>query len=73
MNLPTNLLFDTELAKIRLEEAFKPAIDSDQLRKTPAANDRMDQSSPRTMESSIPASFRIPEVRGCIGISFQVF
>ena len=69
MNLPTNLLFDIEVAKSRLEEAFKPSILSNEWRKT--ANDRMDQSSPKTKESSIPSSFRLPEVTGCTGISFQ--
>jgi hypothetical protein len=70
MNLPTNLLFDIEMAKSGLEEAFKPSILSNE-RRTPAANERMDQGSPKTKESSIPSSFRLPEVTGCTGISFQ--
>jgi hypothetical protein len=69
MNLPTNLLFDIEVAKSRLEEAFKLSVLSNEWRKT--ANDPMDQSSPKTKESSIPTSFRLPEVTGCTGISFQ--
>ena len=71
MNVPVNLLFDIEVAKSRLEEAFKPSILSNEWRKTPAANDRMDQSSPKTTESSIPSAFRLPEVTGCAGIRFQ--
>lgn len=71
MNAPINLLFDIEVAKSLLEEALKPSILSNEWRKTPAANDRMDQSSPKTKESSIPSSFRLPEVTGCTGISFQ--
>ena len=71
MNLPTNLLFDIEVAKSRLEEAFKPSILSNEWRKTLTANDRLDQSSPKTKESSIPSSFQLPEVTGCTGISFQ--
>ena len=71
MNLPTNLLFDIEVAKSRLEEAFKPSILSNEWRKTLAANGRMDQSSPETKESSVPSSLRLPEVTGCTGISFQ--
>lgn len=71
MNVPVNLLFDIEVAKSRLEEAFKPSILSNEWRKTPAASDRMDQSSPKTKQSSIPRSFRLPEVTGCTGISFQ--
>jgi hypothetical protein len=71
MNLPTNLLFDIELAKSRLEEAFKLSILSNEWRKTPAANDRMHQSSPKTKEGTIPSSFRLPEVTGCTGVSFQ--
>jgi hypothetical protein len=70
MNLPTNLLFDIEMAKSRLEEAFKPSVLSNE-RRAPAANDRMDQSSPKTKESFIPTSFGLPEVTGCTGISFQ--
>jgi hypothetical protein len=69
MNLPTNLLFDIEVAKSRLEEAFKPSILSNEWRKT--ANDPIDQCSLKTKESSIPSSFRLPEVTGCTGISFQ--
>ncbi|HEX6564086.1 MAG TPA: hypothetical protein VF020_07370 [Chthoniobacterales bacterium] len=68
MNLPTNLLFDIEVAKSRLEEAFKPSILS-KGRKT--ADDRMDQCSPKPKESSIPSSFRLPEVTGCTGVGFQ--
>ena len=71
MNVPVNLLFDIEVAKSRLEEAFKPSILASDLRKIPAANDRVDQSSPKTKESSIPSSFRLPEVTGCTGIRFQ--
>jgi hypothetical protein len=71
MNVPINLLFDIEVAKSRLEEAFKPSILSNEWRKTAAANDRMDQSSPKTRESSVPSSFRLPEVTGCTGIRFQ--
>jgi hypothetical protein len=71
MNLPTNLLFDIELAKSRLEEAFKPSTLCNVWRKTPAPTDRMHQSSPATKENSIPSSFRLPEVTGCTGIGFQ--
>jgi hypothetical protein len=70
MNLPSNLLFDIELAKSRLEEAFKPSILSNE-RRAPAADDQMDQSSPKTKESFISSSFPLPEVTGCTGISFQ--
>ena len=69
MNLPTNLLFDIEMAKSRLEDVFKPSILSSDWPKT--ANDRMDNGSPTTKESCIPTSFRLPEVTGCTGISFQ--
>ncbi|MBV9732970.1 MAG: hypothetical protein JO025_07060 [Verrucomicrobia bacterium] len=69
MNLPTNLLFDIEVAKSRLEEALRPSILSNEWRKT--ANDRIDQCSPKPKESSISSSFRLPEVTGCTGVSFQ--
>jgi hypothetical protein len=71
MNFPTNLLFDIELAKIRLKEAFDPATGSDDWRKRSAATGRMDQSPTRTNEGPIPPSFRLPEVSGCASISFQ--
>ena len=70
MNVPVNLLFDIEVAKSRLEEVFKPILSND-WRKIPGANDRMDQCSPKTRESSVPSPFRRPEVTGCAGISFQ--
>jgi hypothetical protein len=69
MNLPTNLLFDIEMAKSRLEDVFKPSILSSDWPKT--TNDRMDNGSPTTKESCIPSSFRLPEVTGCTCISFQ--
>jgi hypothetical protein len=69
MNFPPNLLFDIELAKIRLKEAFNPATGSDDSRS--AAAGRMDRSPTRTNDSSIPPSFRLPEVSGCASISFQ--
>jgi hypothetical protein len=72
MNFPTNLLFDIELAKSRLQEAFKPATGSDDCRETAAACGRMGRSPTKTNESSIPLSFRLPEVSGCAGISLQV-
>ena len=71
MNFPTNLLFDIELAKSRLLDAFKPAAGCDDRQKTPALARRMHPGETKTKESSIPPSFRLPEVRGCAGISFQ--
>jgi len=71
MNFPTNLLFDIELAKIRLKEAFNPATGSDDGRKLSAATGQVDRSLTRTNETSIPPSFRLPEVSGCASISFQ--
>src|ERR1700749_3998592 len=44
MNSPTNLLFDIEVAKSRLEEVLKPSVLSNEWRKT--ANDQVEQSSP---------------------------
>ena len=69
MNSPTNLLFDIEVAKSRLEEVLKPSVLSNEWRKT--ANDQVEQSSPKTKESSIPCAFRLPEVTGCTGFRFQ--
>jgi hypothetical protein len=67
MNFPINLLFDIELAKSRLQEAFKPADD----RKTQPVRRQMERSRTETPEGSVPPRFRLPEVRGCAGVSFQ--
>jgi hypothetical protein len=71
MNVPVNLLFDIEVAKSRLQEAFKPATGSDDYRKAQPASCQMERSRTKTKESAISDSFRLPEVRGCAGISFQ--
>jgi len=71
MNVPVNLLFDIELAKSRLQEAFRPATGCDDNRKTQPARHQMERSQTKTSEGSVPPSFRLPEVRGCAGISFQ--
>ena len=71
MNFPINLLFDIELAKSRLREAFKPATRSDECRKTKPARRQRERSRSKTREGSMPPRFRLPEVRGCGGISFQ--
>jgi hypothetical protein len=71
MNVPINLLFDIELAKSRLQEAFKPATASDDYRKTRPVSRRMERSQTKSNESAICRSFRLPEVRGCAGIGFQ--
>jgi hypothetical protein len=71
MNVPVNLLFDIELAKSRLREAFKPATRSDDHRKTQPARREMERRRTKTSEGSIPPRFRLPEVRGCAGIGFQ--
>jgi len=70
MNAPINLLFDIELAKSRLREAFKPATRSDDYRKTQPARRQVERNRTETREGSIPPRFRLPEVRGC-GISCQ--
>ena len=71
MNFPTNLLFDIELAISRLQETFKPATVSDDYRNTQAVQGQMDRRPSTTNESSIPSSFRLPEVTGCAGLGFQ--
>ncbi|MBV8211844.1 MAG: hypothetical protein JOZ08_01305 [Verrucomicrobia bacterium] len=71
MNVPVNLLFDIELAKSRLQEALNPVTRSEDHRKTQPASCQMERSRSKTNESSIPPSFRLPEVSGCAGISFQ--
>lgn len=71
MNAPINLLFDIELAKSRLQEAFQLATDSDDYRRTQPARHQMEMSRTKTSESSISRSFRLPEVRGCAGIALQ--
>ncbi|MBV8099194.1 MAG: hypothetical protein JOZ31_08550 [Verrucomicrobia bacterium] len=71
MNVPINLLFDIELAKSRLREAFKPATRSDECRKTKPARRQRERSRSKTREGSMPPRFPLPEVRGCAGISFQ--
>ena len=71
MNVPVNLLFDIELAKSRLQEAFKPASRSDDQRKAQPASCQMERSGSKSTESAISPSFRLPEVRGCAGISLQ--
>jgi len=71
MNVPINLLFDIELAKSRLQEAFKPATGSDDYRKTQPASRQMERSRTESNENAISRSFRLPEVRGCAGIGFQ--
>jgi hypothetical protein len=71
MNVPVNLLFDIEVAKSRLLEAFKPATGSDDCRKAQPASCQIEPSLTETKESAISHSFRVPEVRGCAGISFQ--
>jgi hypothetical protein len=71
MNAPVNLLFDIELAKSRLQEAFAPATGSNDYQKTQPARRRMEGIRTKTSEGSMPPSFRLPEVRGCAGISFQ--
>ena len=71
MNVPVNLLFDIEVAKSRLQEAFKPAAGSEDNQKAQPASSQMESSRTKTNESAISHSFRLPEVRGCAGISFQ--
>jgi hypothetical protein len=71
MNFPINLLFDIELAKSRLQEAFKSAAGSTDYRKTQPAHRKMEKRAAKTSEDSVPPSFRLPEVRGCAGVSFQ--
>jgi hypothetical protein len=71
MNVPVNLLFDIELAKSRLQEAFKPATGPDDYRNTQPARHQMERSRTKTSESSISRSFRLPEVHGCAGIGLQ--
>jgi hypothetical protein len=65
MNFPTNLLFDIELAKSRLKDAFNPAAASDDQTKRPAASGSMDRSPIKTDEGCVSPSFRLPEVSGC--------
>jgi hypothetical protein len=71
MNVPINLLFDIELAKSRLQEEFNPITRSDDYREP--ASPRMECTRIKTSESAVSRSFRLPEVRGCAGISFQAF
>jgi hypothetical protein len=71
MNVPANLLFDIELAKSRLREAFNPATLSDNNWETQPVCRQMQRTRTKISESSISRSFRLPEVRGCAGISFQ--
>jgi hypothetical protein len=71
MNAPINLLFDIELAKSRLQEAFKPATASADYRKTHPASRQMERRRTKSNESAISCSLRLPEVRGCSGIGFQ--
>jgi hypothetical protein len=72
MNVPANLLFDIELAKSRLEDAFKPATGSNHHQRTEPASSQTELSRVKTNKSPISRSFRLPEVHGCAGISFQV-
>ena len=71
MNLPVNLLFDIELAKSLLQEAFKPATAFDDYRKIQPASRQMERSRTKSNKSATSRSFRLPEVRGCAGIGFQ--
>jgi hypothetical protein len=71
MNVPANLLFDIELAKSRLQEAFKSATNCDDHRNTQPATRQMERSPIKANESPVSRPFRLPEVRGCAGISLQ--
>jgi hypothetical protein len=73
MNSPNNLLFDAEIARSRLREAFEPAPDADSggRRKTRPSQSRVNRSPIIIKKDSVDSSFAAPEVNGCAAICFQ--
>lgn len=70
MNFPTNLLFDVEMAKSRLREAFEsvPETDSNNRRERRIGQSAL--SSRRVRQEAVPSSDIVPEVEGCAAFCY---